>query len=83
MTLSDKNKECCELLGICWHNGTENYSCSYCGKSELRQDFTTRSGRVQLLAENRVNSTATMLQRKEKYENYKISDYFEKRKYLA
>jgi hypothetical protein len=60
MTTTEKNKEACRLLGICWHefhpyceNGEHTSYCIKCLEEETEQDqnpnFTTPSGRVQLL----------------------------------
>jgi hypothetical protein len=53
----NKNRELCELLGICWHEGTlviyaregNVIECSKCRSRDSNPDFTTDAGKVRLL----------------------------------
>jgi hypothetical protein len=55
--MSDINKELAELLGLCWHRnkiqlysgGEIRYSCENCGSMDYNPDFTTDSGKIELL----------------------------------
>ena len=49
MKMSDLSRRVAESLGIHWHNTTERFACSICGKSESNPDFSSDAGAVALL----------------------------------
>ena len=56
----DKNRELCELLGICWHEQVDynTLQCKHCGTAMLfpwqhNPDFTTDAGKVMRAVEDK------------------------------
>jgi hypothetical protein len=80
MTNEEINKECCEILGVYWHDVSDKYCCS-CVRDKvpmslkaldahniLNPDFTTDAGAVQLLME---------LEKQEWYEDVALDCFHE------
>jgi hypothetical protein len=45
----DKNKELCELLGLCWHEPIPDICCKCGSREPFNPDFSTDSGKIELL----------------------------------